>query len=48
MDKTKLVVLGAGNGYWEICELVNDINRQKIRYELIGVLDDRGEIWDRL
>lgn len=36
----KLVVIGAGDGFWEINELVKDINAVKKKYDIIAILDD--------
>lgn len=40
----KLVILGGGNAFWEISELINDINVAENKYEIISVLDDNKEI----
>ena len=36
----KLVIIGGSNAYWEIKELINDINQVSARYQIIGILDD--------
>lgn len=42
-----LVVLGASNAFWEIHELVRDINARADRYEIVGILDDDDSTWGR-
>lgn len=36
----KIVIIGGSHAYWEIKELISDINSVKNTYEVIGVLDD--------
>ena len=36
----QLVILGGSNAYWEITELIRDINAVENKYEIIAVLDD--------
>lgn len=36
----KLVIIGGSNAFWEISELIGDINQVKPQYEIIAVLDD--------
>ena len=36
----KLVILGGSNAFWEIYELIKDINLVSKKFEIIGVLDD--------
>jgi sugar O-acyltransferase (sialic acid O-acetyltransferase NeuD family) len=36
----KLVIIGGSNAFWEIHELIKDINYTQNKYEIIGVLDD--------
>lgn|GEM_PF-407050 len=36
----KLVIIGGSHAFWEISELIADINAVKPKYEIIGVLDD--------
>lgn len=36
----KLVIIGGSNAFWEISELIQDINKIENRYEIIAVLDD--------
>ena len=36
----KLVVIGGSNAFWEIYELIKDINYAQKRYEIVGILDD--------
>jgi len=40
----KLVIIGGSLAYWEISELINDINEQKPSYEVIGILDDNAAL----
>lgn len=35
-----IVVIGGGYAFWEIIELIKDINAVQLRYKVIGVLDD--------
>lgn len=42
-----LVVLGASNAFWEVRELVSDINVRRERYRIVGVLDDDPTSWGR-
>lgn len=42
----KLVVLGA-SAYPEICEIINDINKVKLTYKVICLLDDNEELHDK-
>lgn len=37
---TRVVIIGASNAFWEISELIDDINEQQPTYEIIDVLDD--------
>lgn len=39
----KLIVIGAGDGFLEVNELIDDINEVDSRYEIIGILDDNPE-----
>ena len=39
-DKKKLVILGAGSHGLEVLSIVDDINRESNRYEVLGFLDD--------
>lgn len=36
----KLIILGAGKGFFETHELIKAINKKKLQYKIIGVLDD--------
>lgn len=36
----KLIILGGSNAFWEIIELINDINQTQKKYDVIGILDD--------
>ena len=36
----EIVIIGAGNAFWEISELIDDINAITPKYKIIGVLDD--------
>lgn len=40
----KLVLIGGGHAFWEISELIEDINKIKETYEIIGILDDNPAI----
>lgn len=40
----KLVIIGAGDGFWETNELIKDINGEKPRYEVVAILDDNKEV----
>lgn len=35
-----LIIIGAGDAFYEINDLVNDINKVKLKYKIIGILDD--------
>jgi len=39
----KLVIIGAGYGFWETNELIRDINSVKERYKVLALLDDNIE-----
>ncbi len=45
---TKLVIIGGSNAYWEINEMIEDINRISMRYKVIGILDDKliGKVYN--
>lgn len=36
----EIIILGAGKGFFETHELIKAINKEKLRYEIIGILDD--------
>ena len=36
----EIVILGGSNAFWEISELISDINAVKLQYKIIAVLDD--------
>jgi acetyltransferase EpsM len=36
----EVVILGGSNAFWEISELIYDINTVKLQYKIIAVLDD--------
>ena len=40
----KLVIIGGSNAFWEISELINDINHVQKKYEIIAVLDDSTKL----
>lgn len=40
----KLVIIGGSNAYWEIEELINDINSIKPTYQIVGIYDDNETI----
>jgi len=40
----KLVVIGGSNAFWEISELIDDINKIHKKYEIIAVLDDSPQL----
>jgi len=42
-----LVIIGASNAFWEINELIKDINSEKEIYKIIGVLDDNEDLWGK-
>jgi Serine acetyltransferase len=46
-NATRLVIIGGSNAYWEINELIRDINLESPRYEVVGVLDDNPQIIGR-
>jgi len=43
----ELVIIGGSNAFWEISELIKDINSIKETYKIIGVLDDNEILWGR-
>jgi len=43
----ELVIIGGSNAFWEISELIKDINAVKETYKIIGVLDDNEILWGR-
>ena len=40
----KLVIIGGSNAFWEISELIDDINKIQKKYEIIAVLDDSPQL----
>jgi sugar O-acyltransferase (sialic acid O-acetyltransferase NeuD family) len=40
----KIVIIGGSHAFWEINELINDINDKKKKYEIVGILDDNIEL----
>lgn len=44
MSISKIVMIGGSNAFWEIIELINDINEVNPRYEVIAILDDNPEL----
>ena len=47
-EKTQLVILGAGYAYWEIFDLVLDINAKgEEQFEIIAALDDNQAQWGK-
>lgn len=40
----KLVIIGGSHAFWEINELIQDINKVKPTYEIIDVLDDSSDL----
>ena len=44
----KLVIVGAGYGFWETNELIRDINAVNPTYQVVGVLDDNKEFHGRI
>jgi len=44
-ERTPVVIFGAGGFAREVLELVNDINADERRYEVLGFLDDRESMW---
>jgi serine acetyltransferase len=45
VSERPLVILGGGSGFWELSELVADINRAEPRFRIVGVLDDAVDLW---
>lgn len=45
----QLVIVGAGSGYWELLDLVDDINRSdgSRNYKIAGVIDDNPATWGK-
>ena len=41
---TKIVIIGAGFAYWEIFDLIQDINLIKKKFEIVSILDDNYDI----
>lgn len=41
---TKIVIIGAGYAYWEIFDLISDINKFKYQYEIVAIIDDSYEL----
>lgn len=41
----KLVIIGGSHAFWEISELINDINAIMPKYEVVGVFDDNTALW---
>ncbi len=39
----KLVIIGAGDAFYEIYDLIEDINKVKKKYKIIGILDDNKD-----
>jgi sugar O-acyltransferase (sialic acid O-acetyltransferase NeuD family) len=39
-----IVFLGASNAFFEISELIHDINKERKRFEIIAILDDNSEL----
>lgn len=42
--KIKLVIIGAGNGYWELFDLIGDLIKHGKPYEIIAILDDNESL----
>jgi acetyltransferase-like isoleucine patch superfamily enzyme len=40
----KLVIIGGSHAYWEIKELIDDINKLEMQYEVIAILDDSDSL----
>jgi sugar O-acyltransferase (sialic acid O-acetyltransferase NeuD family) len=40
----KLVIIGGSNAFWEISELIDDINKVQNKYKIIAVLDDNPQL----
>tara|TARA_R110001632_G_scaffold63318_2_gene151357 strand:+ start:10500 stop:11210 length:711 start_codon:yes stop_codon:yes gene_type:complete len=43
----ELVIIGGSNAFWEISELIKDINSVKKMYKIVGVLDDNENLWGK-
>jgi UDP-3-O-[3-hydroxymyristoyl] glucosamine N-acyltransferase len=43
----KLAILGASHAFWEISDLINDINAIQPTYEIIAVYDDNSSLWGK-
>jgi acetyltransferase EpsM len=43
----ELVIIGGSNAFWEISELVKDINSVKKMYKIVGILDDNETLWGK-
>ncbi len=43
----KLVIIGGSHAFWEISELISDINAIKPAYQVIGVYDDNSDLWGK-
>lgn len=40
----KIVIIGGSHAFWEINELINDINKVETKYEIVGILDDNTQL----
>ncbi|MBL0145310.1 MAG: hypothetical protein IPP48_05695 [Chitinophagaceae bacterium] len=43
----QIVIIGASNAFWEIDELIKDINAVSAKYEIVGVYDDDKSLWGK-
>ena len=43
----ELVIIGGSNAFWEINELIKNINSVKKTYKIVGVLDDNKDLWGK-
>ena len=41
---TPIVIIGAGFAYWEIFDLIQDINLKTKKFEIVSILDDNNDI----
>ena len=41
---TPIVIIGAGFAYWEIFDLIQDINLETKKFEIVSILDDNNDI----
>jgi len=44
----KLVIIGGSSAFWEITEIINDINSIHKKYEVVGIYDDNESLWGKV